>query len=330
MPKTRLGKANAANQKANASGKPVGGTKASCPLKDYKLVKLTVIQNATQNHVTGAKNWAAIKKATGHVIVEATTSPNTEDAWKKIKWSGDAGTLVKGKLNQRRLSRKNSKKYHVEAELGGVKDYVDVWVLWATITILTKDTDKIPKNSAKFHHKYDGTEKLGVRYYNNGNAAAGKVAPFAIITPKGVHEVVKSGWEFKRECFARVWKGGKKFRPGDGPDDYWNTKWVHENDTSRPRFLKLIPDSEDKIYDIDGPNIEGKTTYDVEIYYNFRQWIEWKEGTDGKFCSAYAPWYFKGHWRSVVRDPPKVTMVDVGKGNTKLPDRSYFHPSSEG
>jgi hypothetical protein len=328
LPKTRLGKANAANQKAHASGKSVGDTKASCPLKDYKLVKLTVIQNATQNNVTGAKNWATIKKPTDHAIVEATTSPNTEEAWKKIRWSGDVGTLVKGKLNQRRLSRSASKKYHVEAELGGVKDYVDVWVLWATITILTKNTDKIPKNSAKFLQLYDGTEILGVRYYNNGNAAAGKVAPFAIITPKGVHEVVKSGWEFKRECFARVWKEGKKFKPGDGPDNYWNTKWG--DDTSFASRLRLIPDSEDKIYDIDGPSIEGKTTYDVEIYYNFRQWIEWNGGLDGKFCSPYAPWYFKGHWRSVVREPIKVTMVKVGKGNLKLPDRSYFHPYSEG
>jgi len=88
-----------------------------CPNKPKpKLVRLTVIQNATQTHVTGAKNWATVKKSTDDVIVEATTTPNNnEEEWKQINWSGDSGTAVPGKPNQRKLSRSTSKKYHVEA-----------------------------------------------------------------------------------------------------------------------------------------------------------------------------------------------------------------------
>ena len=43
-----------------------------------KLVRLSVAQNATQKNVTGPKNWAAMKKPSGHVIVEATTAPKNE------------------------------------------------------------------------------------------------------------------------------------------------------------------------------------------------------------------------------------------------------------
>src|SRR5829696_3732421 len=108
-----------------------------------KLVSLTVIRNATQTNVTGAKNWACVKKSTDDVIVEATTTPNTEECWKKINWSGDSGTDVPGHPNQRKLSRTAAKHYHVEAELGGVKDHVDVWVLWADLVVTIGATDTI-------------------------------------------------------------------------------------------------------------------------------------------------------------------------------------------
>jgi len=322
LPKTRLGKANAANQKGHAGGKPVGGTKASCPLKDYKLVKLTVIQNATQNNVTGAKNWAAVKKTTDHVIIEATTSPNTEEAWKKIKWSGDAGTLVKGKLNQRRLSRNASKKYHVEAELGGVKDDVNVWVLWAKVTIDSNPNHVTPPNSVQFGTLHDGTEKLGARYYKGGNWAAGKIAAIAKITPVGVYDVVKSGWKFRRERTTHDWGDGWKVDPGDGAKYYyWTTTWV--DDTSYDSFTKLIPDNDDQIYDIDGPTVPYRIN-DYETYNNFRQWIEWNK----EKCSDYGLWYFNGRWKK-GHGPSEITMVEVGNGNKKLPKKSFFHPEKD-
>jgi len=148
-----------------------------CPNKPKpRLVRLTVIRNATQNNVTGAKNWAAIKKATDDVIVEATTTPNNnKEEWQQITWSGDSGTAVSGKPNQRKLSRTTSKKYHVEAELGGVKDNVYVWVLWATVTINTSGTT--PPNAVQFGPLFDGTENLGAISYDSGRQARGKVAP---------------------------------------------------------------------------------------------------------------------------------------------------------
>src|SRR4051795_4040746 len=98
------------------------------PMADsIKLVKLTVVENATQAGVVGDKNWAAVKNDSAHVIVEATTAPDNNDAeWKHIDWSGDTGAAVFGKRNRRQFSLASSRKYHVAATLGGVKDHVDV------------------------------------------------------------------------------------------------------------------------------------------------------------------------------------------------------------
>jgi hypothetical protein len=289
--------------------------KKDCP-ETCKLVSLTVVQNATQTNVTGAKNWAAIKKSSDDVIVQATTTPDTEACWQKINWSGDSGEAVPGKPNQRKLSRSASKKYHVQAELGGVSDYVDVWILWATVTINTSGTT--PANAVQFGTKYDGTENLGARSFNGDTEARGKVIPEAKLTPAGVHDVVKSGWEFKRERMSHDWNDGAKSSEGEGSTDYWNTTWI--DDTSYASYQKVVPDNDDKIYDRDAPNITGFGATDSETYNNFRQWIKW----GGDDCSDKAEWYWKGQWKKSAA--PQVQLKDVGTGNITLPDKSHYHP----
>lgn len=298
----------AAKQKTTRAGKRTTTNCSNC-----KLVSITIVQNATQTNVTGPKNWATVKKSTDDVIVEATTNPNTPDAWNQINWSGDSGTAVPGKPNQRKLSRATSKKYHVEAELGGVTDHVDVWVIWATVTILTSGTT--PANAVQFGSRYDQTEKLGAKAYDNGKKAVGKVVPVAQITPKGVHNVVKSGWGFKREMKGHVWVDGVRLT---SDPRFWTTNWV--DDTSDIAFQNLIPDADDKIYDRDAPNIAGFGTTDSEIYYNFRQWVEW----NNERCSDNASWYWKGRWKKSAN--PQVTLKEVDTGNITLPNKSHFHP----
>ncbi|MEO7595173.1 MAG: hypothetical protein ABI134_28405, partial [Byssovorax sp.] len=133
-----------------------------CPL--CKLVSIKVVSNATQTNVTGAKNWACVKKASDDVIVEATTTPNDDATWKQITWSGDTGSAVPGKANQRKLSRATSKKLHIEAALGGVTDSLEVWILWAQVTILTSGTT--PANAVNYGARYDGTESLGAKNFD--------------------------------------------------------------------------------------------------------------------------------------------------------------------
>jgi hypothetical protein len=291
-----------------------GGTPADCPTEPCpsacKLVSITVIRNATQTNVTGAKNWATVKKATDDVIVEATTDPNTEACWKQINWSGDSGSPG-DKANQRKLSRAASKKFHVEAELGGVKDHVDVWVLWGTVTNLTAGTT--PANAVQFGVRYDGTENLGARSYDGGNSAVGKVVPEATITPAGVHDVVKSGWSFKREKMRRDFQDGAK------DSSRWDAAW--QDDTSDASFQKLVPDASDKIYDRDAPNISDFGVRDsYERYDNFREWIEW----DGTRCSDNAPWFWRARWKK--DSAPQVTLKEVSSGAiSPLPSEGDHH-----
>ncbi len=301
-----------------ASPKDCKRSDSECPDKvKPKLVRLIVIENATQTDVTGAKNWAAVKKSSDDVIVEATTSPNNDESeWTQINWSGDTGTEVAGHRNRRKLSRATSKKHHVEAELGGESDHVDVWILWATATILTSGTT--PANSAQFGLIRDGTENLGAKSYNGGNSAAGKIVAVGTITPPGVHDVVKAGWDLRRERISHDWNDGAKVREGNTESDYWNTAWV--DDTSYARYKKLTPDNDDKIYDIDAPNVANVGGDNYETYNNFRQWVEW----NSEACSDKAGWYWKGRWDKTTA--PQVTLKDVGTGNIALPDDPHFPP----
>jgi hypothetical protein len=315
----KKGNKDAAKKKGSAK---CDETKKDCP-NAPKLVSLTVKKYATQTHVTRAKNWATIKSSSNDVIVEATTSPNNSaDEWSQINWSGDSGSAVSGKANQRKISRSDSKQLHVEAELGGVKDHVDIWVLWATVTNKTSGTT--PPNAVQNGALLDGTENLGAVSFDGGKQAAGKVIPIGEITPAGVHAVVKSGWEFKRERMSHDWDDGVKSSPGNGTSDYWNTAWV--DDTSPSSWKKLTPDADDKIYDNDAPNIAGFGTNDSETYNNFRQWVEWNAAdadTGGK-CSDKAEWYWQGRWKKSAS--PQVELKDVGTGNITLPTDSHYHP----
>jgi hypothetical protein len=274
-------------------------------------VSVTVIANATQTNVTGAKNWACIKKSSDDVIVQATTDPNTEDCWKKINWSGDSGTAVAGKPNQRQLSRAASKKLHVVAELGGVSDHVDIWVLWATVE--NRTTGTTPANAVQFGARYDGTENLGARSYDSGNSAVGKVVPIGTITPAGVNAVVKAGWTFERQKFRRDFQDGVK------DASRWDTSW--QGDTSDASFQKLIPDTTDKIYDRDAPNIANfGQTDSYERYDNFRQWVEW----NGERCSDHALWYWKARWKK--DQSPRVTLKEVSPGEiSPVPGETDHH-----
>lgn len=303
--------------KGEDAGTPACDPTVSQCTPTFKLVGITVIRNAKP---TGsAKSWAAVKKATDEVIVEATTSPNTEACWKSINWSGDSGSPG-DQPNQRKLSRAASKQLHVGAELGGVQDSLDVWVLWAGITILT--SGKTPANSAQFGGDADGTENLGAVVYDSFfsredgtryQSVSGKVAVFATITPKGAGQVIQTGWSLKRERWGHDWADGKKVKEGNARHAYWNTDWV--DDTSLPANLRLTPDAGDKIYDIDGPNVRfglGQTK-NYQTYNNFRQFVEW----NGERCSEETGWYFRARWRE---SSPCITYKDLGLGSKPLPD----------
>lgn len=297
----------------NGGGKKCDDPVGKCKTQP-KLVRITVIRNATQTDVTGAKNWATVKKSTDDVIVQATTTPDTEDAWRQIAWSGDAGSPVPGHTNQRSLSRAASKKLHIEAALGGVNDNLNVWVLWGTVTVA--HSGPRPANAVPYGGRYDGTEDLGAKEFDGGTHAVGKVVPVAQITPAGVHDVVKAGWAFRRHIQGEVWTDGTEY---SDPRFFKSPAWV--DDTSNSAFQNLTPDADDKIYDRDAPDITAWGTDDSEHYSNFEQWIEWH----GEACSDNAQWYWRGRWQKSAT-PSQITLKEVDTGNPALPANSFFHP----
>ena len=185
---------------SGSGGTPVDCTKVPCPL-ECKLVSITVIGDPHANQRHRSQELGDGREGQRRRGRRATSLPSSEACWKAISWSGDSGSPG-DKPNQRKLSRAASKKFHIEAALGGVKDSLDVWVLWATVTNLTGGTT--PANAVQYGARYDGTENLGARSYDAGNSAVGKVVPVATITPAGVDAVVRGRMDLQtREDAAR-------------------------------------------------------------------------------------------------------------------------------
>jgi hypothetical protein len=290
-------------------------------------VRLTVIANATQTHVRGAKNWATVKKASDDVIVQATTDPDTPDCWNKINWSGDSGTPVAGHPNQRQLSRAASKKYHVEAELGGVNDHVDVWVLWADLVITIGTGDTIDSgNDASFlaaGHNWPahlgGGNKLGPLSKEGTTLTyaytVGKMQAKATLTPPGIEDVIdRSSWHIKRKVTVKAWDNGVS-----------SVDFTDHDDTSDAFALDVDPKSGTstrEIYDIDAPGcstVLGTTiTHTSEVYANFTQHVTVSLDTETK-CSDDKTWSY-------------VARVDVDKASGKVEqnDLSLSHVAIPG
>jgi hypothetical protein len=267
--------------------------------------------------VTGQNRWAAVRHASDMVVIEATTEPNTEEVWAHLQWSGDRGELVPGHLNRRRISRANSVVLRPAVSLGDRSQSVEIWVLWATIEIISRGA--MPPHAASFddtlgqesqelgpvtYQSITGTMYPGDRYVLN-MGARGKIVAVATLTPANVHTVIATGWTFRRERMTRQWASGQV---GNQTAESWT------NDTSDSAFLRLRPDDGDMIYDTDGPNIRwGSHSY--EIYHNFRQWVEWHS----QRCSEYGSWYFRACWRADPDQGRQIVLNEVGTGERPLP-----------
>lgn len=291
-----------------------------CPRAE-RLTNLTVLEGARQDGVEGQDRWATVKHATEAVVIEATTEPNTRQVWEHLRWSGDAGEAVSGHPNRRQLSRSNSTVLRPAVSLAGTTESVEIWVLAATIEIMSRD--RVPPNAVPFHSYGPVDQGLGpdlgpVTYVGlTGNmypgdryvldmGARGKIVAVATLTPSGVHNVVTSGYTFRRERWTAQWANGR-------PGNQTTTGWV--DDSSLPALLRLTPDANDRIYDTDGPNINSSTS-SYEIYHNFRQRVEWHS----ERCSDYGPWYFRARWRAHPNQSQQIILNEVGSGQRPLPE----------
>jgi hypothetical protein len=291
------------------------GATQSCPYAG-RLTTLVVVGGARRDGVNGPNRWATVR-STQIITIEATTEPNTQQVWSSLQWSGDSGEAVPGHPNQRMLSRSSSTILRPSVSLAGVTKSVEIWVLAATIEI--KSSGQVPNNAAPFQSLFGkpsqalgiiteesmtGTVYSGDQYVLN-MGVRGKIVAIATISPPGVHDVVKSGWTFRRERWTKHWLDGK-------PGDQTTPGWV--DDTSGPDFLRLTPDADDRIYDTDGPDIRwGAKSY--EIHHNFRERVEWQS----ELCSDYGYWNFRALWKANKDQGKQIVLKSVGPGQVTPP-----------
>jgi hypothetical protein len=206
---------------------------------------LTVVSNsATQIDAT---NWAVVKSPTNdYVVVQATLNYTNDwivtNAATAIQWTG--GEAMPGNPLQRRVTKTNSVETTVTASLNSTTTNLNVWVIWATMTIQTSGANTSPLSLTNISAN-DGTEILGIRYFTttSGKAGvAGKICGIATITPSGVHSIIKNGWDFFQKKNTETFVDGTIYPAWSFPP------WTPDG----PYFVNytktIVPDNTDKLY----------------------------------------------------------------------------------
>ena len=289
-----------------------------------KITAITVEYGATQSNMkqnwpkVGNQNWGCVKAEGEFMLVKVTTSPDNDATWNKIVWNGGKNNALSN--NYRLYPRDSAAKLGIQPKIGksGLLQ-LTLWVMWANVHINTSDVT--PPNSAQFGTILDGTENLGAKSYRNGTYAAGKVAVVAQISPTGVGRVANTGWVLWRELKQTIFIDGSSF-----PRD---TRLDWSPDDLNFQVMRLTPDVNDKIYDIDGPDVHGggQGSSCLERYSIFRQFVSWGGVTasDTNPYPSSAKWYWRAKWKSGGQ-PEEVIFKDVGSGFITIPSTSQGCP----
>jgi hypothetical protein len=285
-------------------------------------VALLRVSNATP---VGPDNWVTAQDMygpqlipssapRGDCVVEALTAPaNSPEEWAQIAWTG--GDPVPGKPNQRLVSRQQVGKTTVAAAIAGLGPQVTVWVVWASVNIVTSGPRPPRAQPWTAGAMFTGGDSCGafvVQSWSMGENARGQVVAVAQLLPAGVGRVISAATmqgqlKLRRQLTANDFVDGKRFA---GPKSF--IPWAA--DDSQPSLLTLDPGPDDRLFDTDGPDLPTATRT-AETYNNFRQWVEWA----GAPCSDYGYWYFQARWKD-----QKVTLKDVGQGSIQLPPKPFY------
>jgi hypothetical protein len=148
------------------------------------------------------------------------------------------------------------------------------------------------------------------QYTSNSSGAFGKICGVATITPAGIHSIITNGWNVVQRRMVHEFMNGttngvKTYDPTwtpDGPDHVGFNKTI-------------VPDTNDNLYTIDGPNIaQFGATNSFEKYCNFYDYITWNSQI---CCDTNNLWEFQGRWNA--SQVPQITFVSLGTNNITLP-----------
>lgn len=142
---------------------------------------------------------------------------------------------------------------------------------------------------------------------NNHLMGRGNMYGTVTLTPAGVGDVIKTGWDIKRLRMCRDKDDGKK------STQYWDNNWVNDDSHDSDELLKPV---NNQIYVIDSPNISCVgNNVSSETNNNFKEWVEWNKTR----CSDEQKWYYKGTWKA--GNPETITNHAVGIGHMTLPTK---------
>jgi len=220
-----------------------------------------------------------------------------------ILWSG--GEAVAGNPLQRKVSKSTSAKTTVTATLGSTSQSINVWVVWADLTIkvsgtLDADDKAAVLNNGNFPRQnttygsidLGGGNSLGpIDRFSNTNLnygyAIGKMEAKAVLQPSGIGNLLTGTniWNLKRTAVAIAWDnsgsptyttGGSN--PPSGQDDTGGDYFKYLNTTNGDTF------------DLDWPacpilssQIPNHTS---EVYDNFYEYVTINLGSGDQLCST--------------------------------------------
>jgi hypothetical protein len=302
---------------------------------------LTVVSNsATQIDAT---NWVVIKSPTNDYVYVQAMVGSTNDALlaslaTNLQWSG--GETVPGNPLQRQISKTNSVETTVSVSLGSVTNSLNVWVVWANLTVKTSGTldpdDKAQVldngnwptpasiNYPITFHGLGGGNGLGpIDCLSNTNLnyayTVGRMEAKAILEPTGIGNLLSSTniWDMKRTRIVIAWDNG-------GSPSFSNPP-PGTNDTSGS-FFKYLNPTNGEMFDLDAPGcsltFQGTfILHTAECYDDFYEYVTINLGNGDQICSETNTWSYMAQ---VDGDASMVRTNVLSTSLITLPTTSYY------
>ena len=249
-------------------------------------------------------------------MAEKMMALKSQNAANQNQWSG--GEAVPGNPWQHRVTKTVSAETTVTATLGSTNKSVNVWIIWATVTIQASESNPsplsfliwgFPDNSLgliTYDHSYSGIYAGS----SLNNLVAGKICAVATVTPPGIHSIISLGWDYFQKKTSSTFSNGAllSYNPpwtADGPDHAGENKTV-------------ALDNNDKLYTIDAPTLDlfEQNLESAETYKNFYNYITWNE----QVCSDTNNfWHFQARWQN-----GQFTMKDLEGGTINVRTNAYY------
>jgi hypothetical protein len=297
--------------------------------------RLTVVSNSAVQ-INGTTNWATVKTTTNDYVIVQAMIDNASDVLLSnvanvIQWNG--GEAVPGNPLQRMVTKTYSVETTVTASLGSASQSVNVWVIWANLTIKVTGTLDPDDKATNFlqnaswptnynNYNFGGGNGLGpIDCLSNTNLnyayTIGKMEAKAILQPSGIGNLLTNGWDMKRTRIVIAWDNGglpSVSYPPPGTDD------------TSPNSVKCLNPANGDIFDLDAPgcsvDLSGTTiNHTAEVYANFFEYVTVNLGGN-QVCSDTNTWSYTA--QVDVDATNKVQLNSLSTSLITLPTASQY------